>query len=111
MKSKRDEVAIINIVKAQVEELYFIFNLEYRLPLYQEEYYIDCQQSLNKQRSLKTQVRWEKHNGHTHTTSHWTLENWMFWFAKPEHPVWAVIAIFQIPDVLVPKSDFLVFAA
>jgi homoserine trans-succinylase len=57
MKSKRDEVAIINIVKAQVEELYFIFNLEYRLPLYQEEYYIDCQQSLNKQRSLKTQVR------------------------------------------------------
>jgi hypothetical protein len=36
MKSKKDEVAIMNIVQAQVEELYFIFNLEYRLPLYQE---------------------------------------------------------------------------
>jgi hypothetical protein len=34
MKSKRDEVIIINIVQAQVEELNFIFNLEYRLPLY-----------------------------------------------------------------------------
>jgi hypothetical protein len=30
MKSKRDEVTIINIVQSQVEELYFIFNLEYR---------------------------------------------------------------------------------
>jgi hypothetical protein len=42
-KSKSDEVAIINIVEAQVEELYFIFNLEYRLSLYQEGYHIDCQ--------------------------------------------------------------------
>jgi hypothetical protein len=30
MKSKRDEVATINIVQAQVEELCFICNLEYR---------------------------------------------------------------------------------
>jgi hypothetical protein len=30
MKSKRNEVARINIVKDQVEELYFIFNLECR---------------------------------------------------------------------------------
>jgi hypothetical protein len=30
MKSKRDEVATINIMQAQDEELYFIFNLEYR---------------------------------------------------------------------------------
>jgi homoserine trans-succinylase len=57
MKSKSDEVAIINIVEAQVEELYFIFNLEYRLSLYQEGYHIDCQQSLNVQHSLKHQVR------------------------------------------------------
>jgi hypothetical protein len=42
MKSKRNEVAIINIVQAQVEEVYFIFNLEYRLLLYQEEYHMDC---------------------------------------------------------------------
>jgi hypothetical protein len=54
MKSKGDEVATINIVQAQIEELYFIFNLEYRLPLYQEGYYMDCQQSLNTQHSIKT---------------------------------------------------------
>jgi hypothetical protein len=35
------------MVQAQVEEVIFIFNLEYRLPLYQEVYHIDCQQSLN----------------------------------------------------------------
>jgi hypothetical protein len=34
MQSKRNEVSRINIVQAQVEEKYFIFNLEYRLPLY-----------------------------------------------------------------------------
>jgi hypothetical protein len=54
MTSKRNKVERINIVQAQVEELYFIFNLEYRLPLYQEEYYMDCQQSLKAQHSLKT---------------------------------------------------------
>jgi hypothetical protein len=56
MKSKRDEVEIINIVQAQIEELYFIFNLDYRLPLYQEGYHMNCQQSLNAQNRLKTQV-------------------------------------------------------
>jgi hypothetical protein len=50
-------VATFNIVQAQVEELYFIFNLEYRLLLYQEGYHMNCQQSLNAQHSLKTQVR------------------------------------------------------
>jgi hypothetical protein len=57
MKSKGDEVARINIMQAQVEELYFIFNLEYRLPLYQEGYHMYCQQNLNAEHSLKTQVR------------------------------------------------------
>jgi hypothetical protein len=57
MKSKSDEVARINIVQAQVEELYFIFNLEYRLSLYKEGYRMDCQQSLNIQHRLNTQVR------------------------------------------------------
>jgi hypothetical protein len=70
MKSKRIEVAIINFVQAQVEEKYFIFNLEYRLLLYQEGYHMDCQQSLNAQQSLKTQVRLVKHNDLTHYTSH-----------------------------------------
>jgi hypothetical protein len=57
MKSKRDKIARINIVQAQVEELYFIFNIEYRLPLYQEGYHMDHQQSLNTQYSPKPQVR------------------------------------------------------
>jgi hypothetical protein len=30
IKSKRNEVARINIVQAQVEEMYFMFYLEYR---------------------------------------------------------------------------------
>jgi hypothetical protein len=47
MKSKRDEVARFNIVHAQVESVDFIFNLEYRLLLYQEGYHMHCEQSLN----------------------------------------------------------------
>jgi hypothetical protein len=47
MKSKRNKVPRINMVQAQVEEVVFIFNLEYMLPLYQEGYHMDCQQSLN----------------------------------------------------------------
>jgi hypothetical protein len=51
---KRNEVARINRVQAQVEEVPYIFNLEYRLPLCQEGYHMDCQQCLNAQHSLKT---------------------------------------------------------
>jgi hypothetical protein len=47
MKSKRGEVVIFNIVQAQIEGVDFIFDLEYRLSLYQEEYHMDYQQSLN----------------------------------------------------------------
>jgi hypothetical protein len=47
MKSKRNKVARINLVQAQVEKVVFLFNLEYRLPLYQEGYHMDYQQSLN----------------------------------------------------------------
>jgi hypothetical protein len=35
------------LMQDQVEGVYFIFNLEYGLPLYQEGYHMDCQQSLN----------------------------------------------------------------
>jgi hypothetical protein len=34
-------------MQAQVEGVDFIFNLEYRLPLYREGCHIDCQQSIN----------------------------------------------------------------
>jgi hypothetical protein len=43
MKSKRNEVARINIVQAQVQEMHFILNLEYGLLLYQAGYHMDCQ--------------------------------------------------------------------
>jgi hypothetical protein len=43
IKSKRNNVARINMVQAQVEDVVFIFNLEYRLLLYQEGYHMDCQ--------------------------------------------------------------------
>jgi hypothetical protein len=57
MKSKRDVVATINIVQAQVEELCLYLILSIDMPLYQEGYHMDCQQSLNAQHSLKPQVR------------------------------------------------------
>jgi hypothetical protein len=47
IKLIRNKVARINMVQVTVEEVVFIFNLEYRLPLYQEGYHMDCQQSLN----------------------------------------------------------------
>jgi hypothetical protein len=34
------------LIQAQVEGVDFIFNLEYMLPLYQEGYHMNCQQSL-----------------------------------------------------------------
>jgi hypothetical protein len=35
------------LMQAQVERVDFLFNLEYRLPLYQEGYNMDYQQCLN----------------------------------------------------------------
>jgi hypothetical protein len=47
IKSKRNEATRINIVQAQVEEIYFTFILSIGMSLYQEGYPMDCQQSLN----------------------------------------------------------------
>jgi hypothetical protein len=47
IKSKRDKVTRFNIMQAQDEEVVFMFNLKYRLLLYQGGYYMDYQQSLN----------------------------------------------------------------
>jgi hypothetical protein len=60
IKSKRDEVVRFNIVQAQVEGVDFIFNLEYRLPLYQEGYHMDYQQSLNAHIAYKP--KWDEWN-------------------------------------------------
>jgi hypothetical protein len=46
-KSKRNEVARINMVQAKDEEMYFMFILSIGMPLYEEGYHMHCQQSLN----------------------------------------------------------------
>jgi hypothetical protein len=58
MKSMRNKVARINLVQDQVKGLYFIFNLEYRLSLYQEGYHNDYQQNLNAQYNPKKWMFW-----------------------------------------------------
>ncbi len=68
--------------------LYLILSI--CMPLYQERCYIDCQQSLMLNKILNTQVRWVKHNGHTHSTSHCTRKNRMVRFSKPDGPVFLV---------------------
>jgi hypothetical protein len=102
MKSKRDEVATITLYKLKLKKCILYLTLSIGMPLYQEGCYIDCQQSLLLNKSLNTQVRWVKHNGHTHSTSHWTRKNQMVRFPKPER--WAPTASFQIPDVPVSKT-------
>jgi hypothetical protein len=57
MKSKGDVVTTINLVQAQIKELFLYLILSIGMPLYQEGYHMDCQQSHNAQHSLKTQVR------------------------------------------------------
>jgi hypothetical protein len=47
MKSKKMKWQDLILMQAQVEGVDFIFNLEYRLPLYQEGYHMDYQQSVN----------------------------------------------------------------
>jgi hypothetical protein len=54
MKSKRNEVTTINIVQTQVEKCILYVILSVGMPLYQEGYHMDYQQSLNAQQILKT---------------------------------------------------------
>ena len=114
MKLKRNEVATINIMQAQVEEVHFIFNLEFRNAALSRGMLHRLSTKSHAQQSLKTQVRWEKQYDHKHSTSHWTWENRMVRFPKPDGPVsktggsgfgrWAPTAIFQFPDVPVCKT-------
>jgi hypothetical protein len=97
------------LCKLELKKYILYLILSVGLPLYQEGYHMDCQQSLNAQHSPKTQVRWVKHNYLIHSTSHWTLENKMFQFPKLEHPVYAVTTLFQILDVPILKPDAPIF--
>jgi hypothetical protein len=112
MKSKRDEVATITLCKLKLKKYILYLTLSIGMPLYQEGSYIECQQSLMLNKSLNTQVRWVKHNGHTHSTSHWIRENWMVRFPKLEGPVWAdelQRLVFKYRMFRFLKSDVLVF--
>jgi hypothetical protein len=114
MKSKWDEVATIILCKIKLKKCIFYLILSIGVPLYQEGCYIDCQQSFMLNKSPNTQVRWVKHNGHTHSTSHWTRENWMVRFPKPEGPVWAdelQLLVSKYRMFRFPKPDVLVFTS
>jgi hypothetical protein len=84
---KRDEVATITFCKLKLKKYILYLTLSIGMWLYQEGCYVDCQQSLMLNKSLNTQVRWVKYNGHTHSTSLWTRKNWMVRFPKSEGPV------------------------
>jgi hypothetical protein len=115
IKSKRDEVTTIILCKLKLKKYILYLTLSICMLFYQEGCYIDCQQSLMLNKSLNTQVRWVKYNGHTHSTSHWTRK-------KIDGPVsqtggsglgrWAPTVSFQIPDAgcfSFPKPDVSVF--
>jgi hypothetical protein len=89
MRLKRDEVATITLCKLKLKKCILYLILGISMSLYQEGCYIDCQQSLMLNKRLNTQVRWVKHNGHTHSTSYWIRKNRMVWFLKPNGLVWA----------------------
>jgi hypothetical protein len=112
MKLKRDEVAIITLCKLKLKKCILYLTLSIGMSLYQERCYVDYQQILMLNKSLNTQVRWVKHNGHTHSTSHWTRKNQMIRFPKPEGPVWAdelQRLVFKYRMFWFSKLDVLVF--
>jgi hypothetical protein len=112
MKSKRDKVATITLCKLKLKKCTIYLILSIGMPLYQEGCYIDCQQSFMLHKRLNIQVRWVKHNGHTHFTSYWTRKNLMIWFPKPEGPVWAdelQQLVFKYRMFRFPKPDVSVF--
>jgi hypothetical protein len=91
--------------QAQVEEMYFMFYLEYMNVALSRGISYGLLIKSQCSHSLKTQVRWVKHNGLIHSTSHQTLEKPYVLVSKLECPVWHVMAIFQKPDVPILKLD------
>jgi hypothetical protein len=94
IKLKRNEVARINIVQAQVEEMYFMFYLEYRNDVLSKGIPHGLPTKSQCSHSLKTQVRSVKHNGLIHSTSLQTLEKLYVPVSKAKCPVWPVTTIF-----------------
>jgi hypothetical protein len=89
MMPKRDKVAIITLCKLKLKKYILYLILSIGMLLYHDGCYINYQQSLMLNKSLIIHVRWVKHNGHTHSTSHWTRKNRMVRFPNLEGPIWA----------------------
>jgi hypothetical protein len=107
MKSKRDEVATITLCKLKLKKCILYLILSIGMPLYQEECYIDCQQSLMLNKKLKylsemSETQWSH-------TLHILLNQ-----GKPDGPVsqigwsdlgrWAPMTSFLILDVPFTKT-------
>jgi hypothetical protein len=111
MKSKRNEVVTIHFVQAQVEEMYFIFNLEYRC--------VALSRGIPHGLPTKSQCSTKSRNPSEMSEAQWShtlrislkLENRMVRFPKPDCPILAVMASFQISDILVPNPDAPVFTS
>jgi hypothetical protein len=98
-------VARINIVQAQVEEMYFMFYLEYRNATLSRGISHGLPTKSQCSHCLKTQVRIVKHNGLIHSNSHQILEESYVSVSKTECPVWPVTTVFQKPDAPISKPD------
>jgi hypothetical protein len=109
IKSKRDEVATITLCKLKLKKYILYLILSICMSLYQERCYIDYQQSLMLNKSLKylsemSETQWSH-------TLHISLNQ-----GKPNDPVsqiegsglgrWAPMASFLIPDVLIIKTEY-----
>jgi hypothetical protein len=57
IKSKRDEVITITLCMLKLKKCILYLTLSISMPLYQDECYINYQQSLMLNKSINTQVR------------------------------------------------------
>jgi hypothetical protein len=87
IKSKRNGVTIINIVQAQVEELYFIFNLECR--------HAALSRGILHRLPIKSQCSTYPKN-----SSGMSETQWPYTLHLSLNPEKTVCSSFQIPDVL-----------
>jgi hypothetical protein len=101
MKLKRDEVTTITLCKLKLKKCILYLTLSICMPLYQEGWYIDYQQSFILNKNLNTQVRWVKYNGHTFHISlnQEKLDGPISQTGGSDLDRWAPTASFQIPDV------------
>jgi hypothetical protein len=101
IKTKRNEVARINIVQAQAKEVYFIFDLEYRNATLSRA--IPHRLPTKSQYSTKPKNPSEMRGTQWPHSLHLSLNP-----GKSDVSIWPATTIFQILDVPVLKRDVLV---